>query len=91
MEIADVVDIIKDFDGIFVGGTVKWKISTGENWVKLAHKTNIPCHIGRVGIFKRIVWAKRIGADSIDSTSFVRNPGGFRRLESSYLQTTLVQ
>ena len=91
MEIADVADIVTDFDGIFVGGTVKWKVSTGENWVKLAHKHKLPCHIGRVGVFKRIVWAKRIGADSIDSTNFVRNPDGFRPLESSYLQTILVK
>ena len=77
------------FDGIFVGGTVKWKIKTGEEWVRLAHDHKLPCHIGRVGVFKRIVWAKRIGADSIDSTNFVRNPNGFRPLESAKIQTIL--
>jgi hypothetical protein len=89
MVIDDVEKIIADFDGIFVGGTVKWKVKTGEYWVKLAHKYNKPCHIGRVGTFKRVLWAKRIKADSIDSTNFVRNPNGFRPLESAKVQTML--
>ena len=92
MTVSDVEKVVGDFDGIFVGGTVKWKVRTGEEWVKVAHSHNIPCHIGRVGVFRRIVWAMRIGADSIDSTNFVRNPkSGFTPLESSYLQTILVK
>lgn len=91
MEVNEVAKVADKFNGIFIGGTVKWKVKTGEEWVKLAHSLNKPCHIGRVGIFKRIVWAQRIGADSIDSTNFVRNPDGFRPLESSYLQTILVK
>ena len=55
------------FDGIFVGGTVPWKIRTGEGWVKAAHSTGKPCHVGRVGTGKRVRWARRIGVDSIDS------------------------
>lgn len=89
MGLDDVRKVITDFDGIFVGGTVKWKVKTGEYWVKLAHKYNKPCHIGRVGTFKRVLWAKRIKADSIDSTNFVRNPNGFRPLESAKVQTML--
>tara|TARA_R100001082_G_C4284950_1_gene125596 strand:- start:16 stop:648 length:633 start_codon:yes stop_codon:yes gene_type:complete len=91
METLDVEKVIQDFDGIFVGGTVKWKLSMGERWVKLAHTYDKPCHIGRVGVFKRIMWAKRILADSIDSTNFARNRDGFRPLESSQLQTILVK
>ena len=89
MHISDVENLVSEFDGIFVGGSVKWKVATGESWVNLAHKYNRPCHIGRVGVFKRIMWAKRIGADSIDSTNFVRNPNGFRSLESAKVQTML--
>lgn len=89
MQISDVENLVSNFDGIFVGGSVKWKVSTGESWVNLAHRYNRPCHIGRVGVFKRIMWAKRIGADSIDSTNFVRNPNGFRSLESAKVQTML--
>jgi len=82
---------ISKFDGLFVGGTVKWKIATGKDWIELAHSYGLPCHIGKVGTYKRLVWAIRIGADSIDSTAFSRNTDGFRRLESSQLQTILVK
>lgn len=53
--------------GIFVGGTLKWKIATGKMWCEVAHREGIKCHVGRVGTYRRVRWAKRIGADSIDS------------------------
>lgn len=67
MGIEDVEPHLQLFDGIFIGGTLGWKIQTGRAWVQLAHATGRPCHIGRVGTDKRVQWARRIGADSIDS------------------------
>lgn len=64
----DVSDVIDRFDGIFVGGTLDWKITTGAAWVRLAHRHGKMCHIGRVGTPRRVAWARRIGADSIDSS-----------------------
>lgn len=55
------------FHGVFVGGSLRWKIRTGKRWVELAHQRSMACHIGRVGTFRRTRWAQRIGADSIDS------------------------
>jgi len=55
------------YAGVFVGGTLKWKVATGERWVRFAHELHMRCHIGRVGTFNRTRWARRIGADSIDS------------------------
>lgn len=55
-------------DGIFVGGTLEWKMETGAFWVDLAHRFSMPCHIGRVGTLDRVRWAQEIGADSIDSS-----------------------
>jgi hypothetical protein len=55
--------------GIFVGGTMKWKLRESEKWVNWAHDLGIPCHIGRAGTVKKCLWAQRIGADSVDSTS----------------------
>lgn len=55
------------YAGIFVGGTLRWKIHTGARWVRFAHERQMPCHIGRVGTYNRTRWARRIGADSIDS------------------------
>jgi len=61
-------DTLEGFDGVFVGGTIPWKIRTGEKWTQLAHSVGLQCHIGRVGTAKRVKWAQRIGADSIDSS-----------------------
>jgi hypothetical protein len=63
----DVEPSLPLFQGVFVGGTLPWKISTGERWVRFAHRHGLPCHIGRVGTARRVSWAMRIGADSIDS------------------------
>jgi len=56
-----------EFDGLFVGGTLEWKLETGAEWVALAHDCGRPCHVGRVGTVDRVRWAREIGADSIDS------------------------
>jgi len=68
MDEKSVEEVIEEFDYLFVGGTLKWKLQTGEKWVKLAHKHNKKCHIGRVGTAKRVRWVRRIKADSIDSS-----------------------
>lgn len=67
MQESDVEPSLPLFQGLFVGGTLPWKISTGERWVRFAHKHGLHCHIGRVGTARRVSWAMRIGADSIDS------------------------
>ncbi len=56
-----------DFAGVFVGGSLPWKLATGAQWVAFAHRLGKPCHIGRVGTPSRVRWAKEIEADSIDS------------------------
>lgn len=68
-----VAQVLNKFAGLFVGGTMDWKLRTSEDWVALAHSQGLKCHIGRVGTWWNIVWAKRIGADSIDSTTWPRN------------------
>jgi len=87
----DVESVIHKFDGVFIGGTNKWKVSTGESWVKLAHKHNLPCHAGRIGTYRRIVWSMRINVDSIDSTAFFswKSPNAYKRLISAKAQTLL--
>jgi hypothetical protein len=55
------------WSGLFVGGTMGWKIATAPRWVALAHRLGMKCHIGRCGAVERVQWARRIGADSIDS------------------------
>lgn len=67
MERSDVEPVIEQFDGLFVGGTLDWKLLFGASWVQLAHDHSKPCHIGRVGTAKRVRWAIATGCDSIDS------------------------
>ena len=69
----DVEPIIKDFQYLFIGGSVSWKWRTAEDWVKFAHSCGIPCHIGQTGQLWMLRAAKRFGADSVDSTSWVVN------------------
>jgi len=64
---------LSQFTHIFVGGSVEWKWKTAEEWVKYAHSKGLKCHIGRCGTLERLRYAKKIGADSVDSTSWIRN------------------
>jgi hypothetical protein len=82
---------IELFDGVFIGGTLDWKLETAKDWIKLAHRYNKKAHIGKVGTFKRLVWAKNIGADSIDSSTFVQARKGkeFGRIYAALSQTAL--
>jgi hypothetical protein len=63
------------YHGIFVGGTLPWKLATGAAWVTFAHERGMRCHIGRVGPAARVRWAREIGADSIDSSLPLRDRG----------------
>lgn len=57
------------FDGIFIGGSVPWKLSMAPEFVRVAHAVGKPCHIGRMGTPERVEMARRWGADSIDSSA----------------------
>ena len=63
----DVGPHLEKFDVLFVGGSLPWKIRTGASWATFARELGMACHVGRVGTRKRVMWSKRIGADSIDS------------------------
>ena len=89
MEKGDVLPHITEFDGIFVGGTMKWKLRTAAKWCFLAHENGLPCHIARIGTFKRLVFARSVSADSIDSSTFVQGRNRFGRIERSERQEIL--
>lgn len=54
-------------DVIFVGGSLPWKLAESHRWCLAARLRGLHCHIGRVGSARRVVWARSICADSIDS------------------------
>ncbi len=57
------------FQVLFVGGgALEWKFGTAEAWVEGAHAHGKRCHVGRVGTEKRVLFAREIGIDSIDSS-----------------------
>lgn len=73
MTFDDVEPLAARVAGIFVGGSMPWKLREAEAWIEWAHDHGMRAHIGRVGTLENIVWAERIGADSIDSTTWARN------------------
>jgi hypothetical protein len=64
---ANVAPHLAQYQGVFVGGSLAWKLETSASWVRFAHANALRCHIGRVGPAARVRWARQINADSIDS------------------------
>jgi len=64
---------LPQFSHIFIGGTKEWKWPVAGEWCDFAHKNRKKAHIGQCGRLEYLRAAKRVGADSVDSTSFVRN------------------
>lgn len=59
--------VLHNFGGIFVGGTLEWKLETMGLWTQMAHFHNMKCHVGRIGTIPRMRLARSLGVDSIDS------------------------
>jgi hypothetical protein len=76
---SDVAPHLALFGGLFVGGSIPWKVATGAAWVRFGHERGLPVHIGRVGTPKRVQWAERVGADSIDSSLPLWSEGNLQR------------
>ncbi len=55
------------FDGIFLGGTSRFK-QQAETWCSFAHERGLRFHYGRAGTIAALTEAVRIGADSLDSS-----------------------
>jgi hypothetical protein len=61
------------FDGIFVGGTVLWKMQTAKMWTDTAHLHKLKCHVGRIGTFQGYTLCDQWDVDSVDGTNPSRN------------------
>lgn len=64
---ADVAAALDPYAGVFVGGSLPWKLRTAPRWVEFAHLHGRKCHVGRMGTRERVRAARRWGVDSIDS------------------------
>ena len=74
--------------GIFVGGSMDWKLRTMGQWAKLAHHLGLQCHVGRVGPVSRMLLAEYSGADSIDSTTWVQRKDALPKYIRAYREQT---
>lgn len=64
-----------DIDCLFIGGSTEWKLSSNtERLVSVANERGLWAHVGRVNSYKRLRWARDIGANSADGTMLVFNP-----------------
>jgi hypothetical protein len=64
---ADVAAALDPYAGVFVGGSLPWKLRTAQRWTEFAHLHGRRCHVGRMGTRERVRAARRWGVDSIDS------------------------
>lgn len=46
---SDIQPLMQDIQGLFVGGSIEWKMDTMTTWIELAHDNGIQCHVGRIG------------------------------------------
>lgn len=55
------------YDGLFLGGTLGWKLATLWEWKRASVAWGKPLHVGRVGTRRRAQLCRLVGVDSIDS------------------------
>lgn len=60
-------EVIELFDGLFLGGTDKFK-GSAQHWCDLAHQRGKRFHYGRAGTLRKLQHAFNVGADSCDSS-----------------------
>lgn len=64
---AVVAPLASKYDGLFLGGTLEWKLATLQEWRDVTRLWGKPLHVGRVGTKRRAQLCRRVGVDSIDS------------------------
>lgn len=72
--------ILEKINGIFIGGSIEWKLKNGEYWVNFAHQHGLKAHVGRIGTMRNLMWAKKINADSVDSSNFTQHKKNWNEL-----------
>ena len=91
MQPSDLMEMSEQIDGIFIGGSMSWKMDNMKEWVDYAHSKSIQCHVGRIGPIRRMMICELAGADSIDSTTWVQNRGGIDRYVGGYKAQTMIE
>lgn len=84
MTCSDVAPYVGHFKGLFVGGSLPWKLETAGKWINFAHACGLKCHVGRVGTGPRVRMMRQLGADSIDSALPLFSIDNFRRFLTGF-------
>lgn len=58
-------------EGVFIGGPDEFKREYADQLVMTAHDYGLQAHIGKPG--RDLTWARDLGADSVDTSTIVRN------------------
>lgn len=78
MEVDMVAPLVRNYAGLFLGGTNRFK-ATAQKWCDLAHKKGGLFHYGRAGTIPKVLHARDVGADSLDSTAPLWTEEKFQR------------
>ena len=73
-------DLLRKIGGIFVGGSMDWKLRTAEDWINFAHGRGLKAHVGRIGTLQGLLNMQRKQADSVDSSNYTQNKRNWREL-----------
>ncbi|WP_232745141.1 hypothetical protein [Halorubrum aethiopicum] len=73
LPIAEQFDAIEGCQGVFVGGTTRWKRAHAAEIIRLADERDLRTHVGCPGGVDGLVWAYRQGFDSADTTTVFQN------------------
>jgi len=87
---ADVVPLLGENVGLFIGGTTAWKLDTLGYWGGVAAKIGCYLHVGRVNTQRRIARCHAAGAQSFDGTSVTRYAATLAELEPARRQGGLL-
>jgi len=69
LPIPEQFEAIEGCQGVFVGGTTRWKRAHAAEIVRLADEHDLRTHVGCPGGANGLVWAYRQGFDSADTTT----------------------
>lgn len=68
----DILPMLSERVGVFVGGSTAWKEATMGRWGALCRSAGSICHVGRVNSIRRIRLCAAAGATSFDGSSVSR-------------------
>lgn len=75
--------------GVFVGGTLDWKLRTVPLWRRETTERDRLCHFARCGTRRRVCYAVDLGVDSLDSSLPLWSRENLRAFEDALAQLPL--